>query len=375
MMDAKPNALPALIEILEMAPGRWPDVPATAWDDLLATAIGHQVLPSLYRCLEPHVARIPAAAASRLKDNVLSNAARSLARADETAQLVKRLAAAGIPTLCFRGPVLSELLYADPTRRQFADLDFLVRRSDAARAMHALRETGLQPMFNLGPIQEQALIRFQTERFFLRAEDRLCIDLHWQILPEPFQFEPDEDALWSRGRRRPFQGVEVGVLSDEDLLLFLCAHGAKHGWSRLNLLCDVRAWLLEHPAPDWNAILARADRAGKRRLVLTALRLANRVLDAPLPVQVPDDVEPAAAAAMEYLFRNRPNQEEKRKQRAVQALCLTRFRDRHRLSWDPVFSVTGLDIEKASLPRSFFLLYRLIRLARLVGKYSSRSVE
>jgi len=69
-------------------------------------------------------------------------------------------------------------------------------------------------------------------------------------------------------------------LGGEDLALFLCAHGAKHLWERLEWLCDLAALLARRPGLDWDAMLARARRRGAERIVLLALHLAHELLGA-----------------------------------------------------------------------------------------------
>ena len=46
----------------------------------------------------------------------------------------------------------------------------------------------------------------------------------------------------------------VPNLSSEDLLLYLCIHGAKHGWEYLELVCCVSELLKTKKNINWNLI-------------------------------------------------------------------------------------------------------------------------
>ncbi|MGE0133262.1 MAG: nucleotidyltransferase family protein [Blastocatellales bacterium] len=64
----------------------------------------------------------------------------------------------------------------------------------------------------------------------------------------------------------------------EDLLIYLCAHGAKHAWERLIWLADVAGLIHKHSNLDWDGVrdLAVEQRCG--RVLLLGLRLARDVV-------------------------------------------------------------------------------------------------
>ena len=55
------------------------------------------------------------------------------------------------------------------------------------RVSKLLVADGYDPHFRLDEMQEQALIRFRTERCFIRSADQSTVDLHWRLLPTPFR--------------------------------------------------------------------------------------------------------------------------------------------------------------------------------------------
>ena len=82
----------------------------------------------------------------------------------------------------------------------------------------------------------------------------------------------------------PACGRDVPGLSPETLMLFLCVHGAKHLWSRLQWLGDVAR--LARKQPDWACIWELANEAGCARPVLLGLLLAHELLEAPVPEEI-----------------------------------------------------------------------------------------
>lgn len=57
-------------------------------------------------------------------------------------------------------------------------------------------------------------------------------------------------------------------------------HGSKEEWSRLIWTADIAALPRDGETLDWTAILAEADHAGVRRMLLTGTALAGSMLGA-----------------------------------------------------------------------------------------------
>jgi hypothetical protein len=344
------------------------------WQKVIRMAMRHRVLPILYQQLGSGDG-VPDSVREKLRDLYSSNAARNMARSAELMNLLRTFDSHGLSVMCFRGPVLAETLYGDIALRQFSDLDLLVRPNDVASVSKILAATGYDPHFRLNERQQQALIRFRTERGFIRSADRLAVDVHWRLLPMPFAFE-DDDVLWSRSVRTAIQGVELPTLDDEDMVLFLCIHGAKHGWDQLALLCDLAEMTCARPKLKWEEILRRARKAGKQRMVVVGLLLINELF----AVSVPDAVRTAGGdrVARELvdelkgrLWGNVGVQEGGGGRKwLIAGKLMERARDRLAFAADLMVVPTGIECESVTLPRVLSPLYYLLRVSRTGWKYT-----
>ena len=73
------------------------------------------------------------------------------------------------------------------------------------------------------------------------------------------------------------------VPAAEDLLLYLCLHGARHTWSRLLWVCDVDAVIRSAPSIDWQTLNARATSIDAGKRLALGIRLAHDLLGTPVP--------------------------------------------------------------------------------------------
>lgn len=342
------------------------------WAGLLETARRHGALPLLGHHLEVLCSDfLPAAVLQTFRDHRRFDACRALRLAAELLRLLDALAVRGIPTVALKGPALGTALYGDLTLRPYGDLDLLVpetRLNDAEQVCRTLGYAG-------GP--RGVWERVEWERMLSRERD--VVDLHVRLSPPDFAFQLEADGLWGRRGRVQIGGRDVPTLGTEDLLLYLCAHGARHRWGRLKWIMDVAELIRRPPGVDWDMIFARAARLGGRRILQLGLTLAQEVLDAPVPHQVRREarsdraVRRLTGSIQDRLFR----------QPAIQpadgwewlswyAGVRERASDKLRCAWRIVFVPGPVERQWLQLTRGAHALYYLARPVRLTWKYLLR---
>lgn len=256
------------------------------WEYLLLLARRHSVVPLLYLQLERHASDlVPHEKLSQLKKHYLENSARNTILTAELCRLITLFAGFGIEAIPYKGPVLALFAYDNVSLRRFVDLDIIVNKNDVLKAREILLAHGYTPSKSLSLSQQDLLLRTQHNLQFSRDSHRLIVELHWEVAPHLFASTVDADTLWKNLVTIDLNGTQVKTLSAEDLLFSLCVHGSRHLWERLGWICDV-AELISRRSVDWNALLKRASDADSDRMFLLGLYLAERLLDAALPLEV-----------------------------------------------------------------------------------------
>ena len=251
---------------------------AIDWQRLAAIAEHHGVIPRAYESLSAIVA------ADRLqpvRELYESNARRALWLTRELARVLEHFESRGIPTLPYKGPVLSQSLYGSVSHRQFSDLDILIHAEDFFRAKTALRELGFEPGMELSSREEHAYLRSGYEFTFDGPNGRNLVELQWQILPRFYSVDFAVEGFFDRAVTQHVGGMAVHSMCAEDLLLVLCAHAAKHAWIQLSWLCDI-AGLARMPL-DWELVRRQSVALGIARIVAVTFSLAHQLLGASLP--------------------------------------------------------------------------------------------
>ena len=257
------------------------------WSYVRREAIRHGVMPLLYRSLcaiGPEA--VPVAILEELRAQFFANARRNLVLTGELLRILDLLEGHGIPAIPLKGPVLAAAIYGDLSLRQFTDLDILVDRRDAVQAREVLIAQGYEPLRRLTPAQVAAHLRYEVHDALIGPRDRVGVELHWAFAPPCCAFALLPREVWGRLCPVVLGGRPVRTLAPADLLLFLCVHGAKHEWERLEWICGVAELLGGPQCLAWPAILLQCHRLGIERALHVGLLLAQDVLDAHLPPSV-----------------------------------------------------------------------------------------
>lgn len=270
------------------------------WEAVEDAAVFHGVTGMLYHHLARHgTAHVPADLLLRLQQHAQCVQVYNMQVMTELVRIASVFRAQGIPLLTYKGPALAHRYYGSVALRRFGDVDLLVRRDDLERARDLLEEHGYVPLRSLSEDQEDTWHDAQLGYELHHEAKGVVVELHWALLNRTLTFRLTPEAVWARAHTVRFGSTMVRVLAPDDLLLYLCAHGTKHHWSRLLWVCDVAQVLRGHPDRDWTALLRRARSLGSLRTLLLGVALAERWLGEELPPVVREEI--AARPAVDRL--------------------------------------------------------------------------
>lgn len=203
-------------------------------DFAVRTAEQHSVLPLLYDVLSAET--LPENVRQRLQSVSLKTVRQSYRLLFLTRYLVRLLEEAGIPLVVLKGCGVAAY-YPVPELRKSGDVDLLVRKRDAERALEVLERAGYVRL------DKQAV----NHHMVCRSGEGILVELH-VLLAEPFDNERINECMQRIAERfeeqivrRTCMGVEFPLLSDAyqafQLLLHMLQHFLRAGFG-LKLLCD-----------------------------------------------------------------------------------------------------------------------------------------
>ncbi|HYB41801.1 MAG TPA: nucleotidyltransferase family protein, partial [Candidatus Methylomirabilis sp.] len=110
------------------------------------------------------------------------------------------------------------------------------------------------------------------------------VELHWALSRPGGGFRLDERAVLARAVARPSAAGPAGrVPSAEDMVLHLASQNEEDAFGRLRRLVDIDRVVALAPRLDWSYLRESAGKARAQTLLALSLRLAQRLLDTPVP--------------------------------------------------------------------------------------------
>ncbi len=241
---------------------------------------------------------VPPALRAALVQPARDNAIRSLQAQRTLVELARRFRQAGIAWLPFKGATLALRYYAQAGQRHVNDMDVWVRETDLPGADKVLRGLGYVRVD--GELHADLAARGARHAAYLGLyyhEAQYCspvhgrLELHWRLTDNPHQLRISPEAMLARGATLEVGGERLPVMADDDLLLYLCEHGSRHGWGRLKWLVDLPR-IIDSRTWDWSALFERARQSG----AWPALRLALALCEALLGWEPPPEVRKALSS-------------------------------------------------------------------------------
>jgi putative nucleotidyltransferase-like protein len=350
------------------------------WQILLAHAAQHGVRAILFQTLKSLCwDAVPRAIQADLLRITRANAQRNLLLTAELLHLIDKFRQADIPIAAFKGPVLAGSVYGDLALREFSDLDVLVPEEHVSDAERILARLEYRADFSEDQQYRSAFLRYQGQYAFRNRKTAISVDLHWQLSSRGIKFPIQPKELWPRLKKVTLAGRMIPTLADDDLALFLAAHGTKERWRDLIWLCDFAELLKNRSGLDWNAVFHRAERSHLSRPLLLGMFLASSLLSAPAPAELVDRarqnpaVRSLARKAVAGMLRAAPASE------VGQLLDSLEAFDHWRHKFGPVVALLTIrtisDYEAMPLPKALWHVYYFIRPFRLMTKIIATMVS
>jgi len=324
---------------------------------------------------------VPEAPRHALESAVRENMARSLALTGELLRILRTFAREEIPAIPCKGPALGVAAYGDFSHRTYCDLDILVPEELLPRARDVMATMGYRTWTPMNHEQERNYLKTECALQVHNQKHGYVVELHWRFTERNASVALPVAAFQERCTTLSLAGMTVPTLCREDLLLYLCVHGAKHRWERLEWINCFAELIRRNPDMDWAALEQRAKAYRIVRLLYLGLRLANALLGAELPAAVERRVEAEESAdalarwVAEGLFAP-PVDETHYQQRARQYWFMLRSRER----WTDRFRIVLYSAirpphpdasEWINLPPQLAFLHHVFRPVRLLSEYSA----
>lgn len=274
------------------------------WEYFSEQAIHNGLGPIIYKNLLKNnfTENIPPEEFSKLKQSYYRSLSRNIALYDHFKNVINAINANGIEVIALKGIYLAEAMYKDIGLRQMTDVDLLVKKEDAVKCQDILIDIGYASTRLDTASFMKDLLYFKHLPSLVKGG--LSVELHTQVHIEYTELVVDVNDYWNRSIKAQIAGVEVLVLSNEDLLQHICLHLDEHfddGKPQLYSLMDI-ATLISTLKIDWDVLIDSSKKYNCSNRIFRQLFLAHKYFNAGIPDKVLSVIKPYFDDRIDRLF-------------------------------------------------------------------------
>ncbi len=334
----------------------------------------HGVLPLVYKTIK----NLPTdynPLLTELKAKYISIAQRNMSMTSELIKIIHLLKENKIEALAFKGPALAQMAYGDITLRQFGDLDILIKKRDRSQMIDLLLKENYIPEIDLKEGTKETFLKSVNVIAFYKRSTGIRVEIHWELLSRNYAIDWEEGTLWHKQGSTQINHKKIPVLPVEQQLLYLCAHGAKHLFERLEWICDIDRSIRSNPDIDWQHLMNEAKKLGIKRMLYLGLALSQQFFGTKLPEMTQEDIVQdkeivkLISKVIEINFSETSQEGKSYSSFGLLWSMRENLSDQLRFAWRGLFAPKFDDFMFVQLPKHLAFLYPLVRPYRLVIKY------
>lgn len=211
---------------------------------------------------------------------------RTMALTREMLKISSGLEKQNIPHLVLKGPVLSQILYADPLVKNSVDMDFLIPFEYIEKAHSFIENQGytrFYPSGHLSSRQQQINYKLTHHYSYYKHRELFSLELHWNLI-NPRELLPlTFKKLYENHSSIVIANQSLKTISCMHYLIYLAVHGSKHRWYSLGWLKDFSTLTSIVSETERTQAIDFAMDKGLEKPLIQAYMLSHLIYHTPLP--------------------------------------------------------------------------------------------
>ena len=200
----------------------------------------------------------------------------------------------------------------------------------------------------------------------INKSNGINIELHWTLSSGEFFIDLEKLDYISDTQKYNLSNHELNIFSNEKLFIYLCVHGYKHLWERIEWLVDIY-YLISKENIDLEKVLQMSKLVDADRIVLSTLIICQKMFD--LKIQLKDSsiqdkkLNKATNSMLNKIISDYKEVSEKihSKQFSTIHLYMLKTTANKMKYLKTFFEPTEQDYEKVKISKSLHFLYYLLR--------------
>ncbi len=190
-----------------------------------------------------------------------------------------------IEFLFLKGPFTSYKIFGDLSSKHSRDIDLFIDESQLTECISVLESLGycLHSSYKQFYQKQKKTFRKNNNQIvFFHKKKKIQLEIHWRLFANKYYFASSFKEQIENKQTIDITSESVDLFSDEYLLIYLCAHSAKHKWALLYWLFEIAAYTYKNDF-EWNRVLEMSQNLNVERPLVQGIFLCNHFFNLPIP--------------------------------------------------------------------------------------------
>jgi len=200
----------------------------------------------------------------------------------ELIKVMKVLEENDINAIAFKGPTLAQLAYGDVTLRQYVDLDVLVEKNNLEKAYDLFLTRSYSSEIDKKFIKNNLFIEKNSDIQFIENKKNILFELHWKLFRNKFSNTQNNINIYTEIQSININNSSINVFKNELLIVYLCMHGSKHKWERIEWIVDIDKLLRKVEDINWKLVVEISKKYNCNKMLNLGILLSHKLFNTPI---------------------------------------------------------------------------------------------
>jgi hypothetical protein len=256
-------------------------------------------------------------------------------------------------------------------------LDILVDEKDLYDSAMILKSINIEADLSLDFLKNDTLIKVGSDFSLFNKFNNIHLELHWNLFRELLN-EKRKKFISSNQLSIDINGKRINTLDYDSLLIYLCVHGSKHLWERIEWIVDLDK-LIRKGTFDWNLMINISKELKVYNMFLLGIYLTDELFNTEIPLSVKNEyktnhkVNKLKIKILKLIDSQIMQQEKEEKIMILKFRIIMQMFDSKIESFKYILSVifkpTHYDVYFINISKPFSFLYYLVRPIRFISTF------
>ena len=133
-------------------------------------------------------------------------------------------------------------------------------------------------------IKNNLFIEKNSDIQFIENKKNILFELHWKLFRNKFSNTQNNINIYEEIQNINLNSYNINIFKNELLLVYLCMHGSKHKWERIEWIVDIDKLLRKAEDINWKLVVEISKKYNCNKMLNLGLLLSHKLYDTPIHI-------------------------------------------------------------------------------------------